>query len=355
MASRADPRVDPLLSPWLAQGRSHRRGRGRCPHRPEEPRLCRDRGDPAAERSLCGGRRRDPLRDLRNQPADLDRAELGTGGRGRERRRGRRDHGDPGCRLLRGPDHLVVSGALYLVLAVLKMGWIAQFLSRAVVTGFLFGRAIDVVIGELPKLTGTEVTGSNPLQELWSWLGTLGDAQLATVLVGGAALVVVFGLRHRATGPRSARPGRRGARGVVALRSRMPAVSPSLARCPRASRRSSCPRAAGGSSQHGRARGGGARAHRVLPDRRRRQGVRGQHRYRIDINQESVAQGMANVGAGLFQGMPVSTSLSASSLNDHIGRAYRPGLAHLRCDRPPHPAGAGAAVLRPAQRRCSRP
>src|SRR4029453_1268317 len=51
------------------------------------------------------------------------------------------------------------------------------------------------------------------------------------------------------------------------------------------------------------------------------------HRYRIDINQESLAQGMANVGAGLFQGMPVSTSLSASSLNDHSGA--RTGLASL--------------------------
>jgi SulP family sulfate permease len=51
------------------------------------------------------------------------------------------------------------------------------------------------------------------------------------------------------------------------------------------------------------------------------------HHYRIDINQESVAQGMANVGAGLFQGMPVSTSLSASSLNDHSGA--RTGLASL--------------------------
>jgi anti-anti-sigma factor len=51
------------------------------------------------------------------------------------------------------------------------------------------------------------------------------------------------------------------------------------------------------------------------------------HRYRIDINQESVAQGTANVGAGLFQGMPVSTSLSASSLNDHTGA--RTGLASL--------------------------
>jgi anti-anti-sigma factor len=43
------------------------------------------------------------------------------------------------------------------------------------------------------------------------------------------------------------------------------------------------------------------------------------HRYRIDVDQESVAQGMANVGAGMFQGMPVSTSLSASSLNESSG------------------------------------
>ena len=51
------------------------------------------------------------------------------------------------------------------------------------------------------------------------------------------------------------------------------------------------------------------------------------HRYQIDINQESVAQAVANSGAGLLQGMPVSTSLSASSLNDHSGA--RTGLASL--------------------------
>ena len=43
------------------------------------------------------------------------------------------------------------------------------------------------------------------------------------------------------------------------------------------------------------------------------------HRYRIDVNQESVAQGMANAASGVFQGMPVSTSLSASSLNESAG------------------------------------
>jgi MFS superfamily sulfate permease-like transporter len=67
----------------------------------------------------------------------------------------------------------LASGVLYLLLAVLGMGWVAQFLSRAVVTGFLFGAAIDVVVGELPKVTGTKASGSNSFQELRSWLGSL--------------------------------------------------------------------------------------------------------------------------------------------------------------------------------------
>src|SRR6476660_9578893 len=49
----------------------------------------------------------------------------------------------------------LVTGALFLILAALGLGRIAQFLSKAVVTGFLAGAAVDVVIGELPKLTGT--------------------------------------------------------------------------------------------------------------------------------------------------------------------------------------------------------
>ena len=223
----------------------------------------------------------------------------------------------------------LVSGVLFLLLAVLKMGWIAQFLSRAVVTGFLFGAAIDVVIGELPKLTGTKVTGSNPIQELWSWFGTLGDASLATVAVGAVALAVVFGLRMIA--PRI--PGALvlvigglvaswlfdlGAHGV-ALVGEVPRGLPSL-QVPDASllrdHASTIALAAvalvliGFSQTAGDARTFAAR-----------------HHYRIDINQESAAQGMANAGAGLFQGMPVSTSLSASSLNDHTGA--RTGLASL--------------------------
>ena len=223
----------------------------------------------------------------------------------------------------------LASGVLFVLLAVFKMGWIAQFLSRAVVTGFLFGAAIDVVIGELPKLTGTETSGSNPLQELWSWLGTVGDAHLLTVLVGGVSLVVVFGLRRIAPrvpgalvlvvgGLVASRLFDLGAHGV-ALVGTVPRGLPSF-EIPDAqllwAHAGTIAIAAvalvmiGFSQTAGDARAFAAK-----------------HRYRIDIDQESLAQGLANVGAGVFQGMPVSTSLSASSLNDHSGA--RTGLASL--------------------------
>ena len=223
----------------------------------------------------------------------------------------------------------LISGVVFLLLAAFKMGWIAQFLSRAVVTGFLFGAAIDVVIGELPKLTGTDASGSNPLQELWSWMGTLGDISAPTLVVGSVALAVVFGLRvvaPRIPGALVLVVGGLIASGLFDLGARGVAL---VGEVPRGLPRLDVPNAhllvdhpstiaaaavalvlIGFSQSAGDARSFAAK-----------------HRYRIDINQESVAQGMANVGAGVFQGMPVSTSLSASSLNDHTGA--RTGLASL--------------------------
>ena len=197
------------------------------------------------------------------------------------------------------------------------------------VTGFLFGAAIDVVIGELPKLTGTDVTGANPIQELRSWCSSLGGVSWVTVLVGAVSLTVVFGLRVIA--PRI--PGALvlvvggllvswifdlGAHGV-ALVGEVPRGLPTV-KLPEwhlvSAHTSTIAVAAvalvliGFSQTAGDSRSFAAK-----------------HHYRVDINQESVAQGMSNVGAGLFQGMPVSTSLSASSLNDHSGA--KTGLASL--------------------------
>ena len=72
----------------------------------------------------------------------------------------------------------LATGLLFLLLALLRMGWIASFLSKAVVTGFLAGAAVDVVIGELPKLTGTSAEGDSAWRSSASWLGSLGDDAL---------------------------------------------------------------------------------------------------------------------------------------------------------------------------------
>jgi SulP family sulfate permease len=215
----------------------------------------------------------------------------------------------------------LATGVLFLALALLRMGWIASFLSKAVVTGFLAGAAVDVVIGELPKLTGTSAEGDNAWRELASWLGSLDETHSTTVLVGAASLGVILGLRRLAP----AVPGALvlvaggliasalfdlGAHGV-ALVGDVPRGLP-VPELPDAGLvrdhagviavASVALLLIGFSQTAGDARAFAAR-----------------HRYRIDVNQESVAQGMANVGAGVFQGMPVSTSLSASSLNESAG------------------------------------
>src|SRR6476619_5284474 len=89
----------------------------------------------------------------------------------------------------------LVTGVLFLLLAAFKLGWIAQFLSKAVVTGFLAGAAVDVVVGELPKLTGTSSDGDNAWRELGSWFRTLGDIHWTTFLVGVGSLAVILALR----------------------------------------------------------------------------------------------------------------------------------------------------------------
>jgi SulP family sulfate permease len=215
----------------------------------------------------------------------------------------------------------LVTGLLFLALALLRLGWIARFLSKAVVTGFLAGAAVDVVIGELPKLTGTDAEGKNSWRELGSWLGSLGDVHGTTLLVGILALALILGLRFLAPAVPGAlvlvAAGIVGAALLdldehgVALVGDVPSglPAPQLPDLGLVGDHLATVFVAavalvliGFSQTAGDARAFAAR-----------------HRYRIDVDQESIAQGMANAGAGVFQGMPVSTSLSASSLNESAG------------------------------------
>jgi sulfate permease, SulP family len=215
----------------------------------------------------------------------------------------------------------LATGALFLALALLRMGWIAQFLSKAVITGFLAGAAIDVVIGELPKLTGTSSSGESGWRELATWIRSLTDVHWTTVLVGAASLAVILSLRFLApvvpgalvlvvSGLVASYVLDLGSHGVALVghvprglpAPRLPDLAVFQDHYATIGIAAFALLLIGFSQTAGDARAFAAR-----------------HRYRIDVNQESVAQGMANLGAGVFQGMPVSTSLSASSLNEAAG------------------------------------
>src|SRR4051812_890695 len=88
----------------------------------------------------------------------------------------------------------LLTGLLFLLAALLRMGWLSRLLSKPVITGFLFGAAIDVVIGELPKLTGTAAEGTNSWRELEGWIRGVHDLHGLTLAVGVVALVVMLTL-----------------------------------------------------------------------------------------------------------------------------------------------------------------
>ncbi len=215
----------------------------------------------------------------------------------------------------------LVTGALFLLMALLRLGWISRFLSKAVITGFLAGAAVDVAIGELPKLTGTSTEGDNAWQELGSWLGSLADTEGTTLLVGLVSLAVILAVRARAPqvpgalvlvigGLLASSLLDLGDHGV-ALVGDVPSGLPS-------------PALPDGDlfTTHAATIGIAAVALLLIGFSQTAGDARAfaaRHRYRIDLNQETIAQGMANAGAGVFQGMPVSTSLSASSLNESSG------------------------------------
>lgn len=64
----------------------------------------------------------------------------------------------------------LATAALYLVLGVLRMGWVSTFLSRAVMAGFILGFSIGIIIGQSAKLLGVNVGSGTYAQELWRTL-----------------------------------------------------------------------------------------------------------------------------------------------------------------------------------------
>ncbi|HQR25831.1 MAG TPA: SulP family inorganic anion transporter [Nocardioides sp.] len=90
----------------------------------------------------------------------------------------------------------LLTGAVFLVLAALRMGFISRLFAEPVLDGFIIGLGFYVAVGQLPKLVGTEKHEGNTLQQLAGLLSDAGSWNTATLVVGVGSLAALM-LLHR--------------------------------------------------------------------------------------------------------------------------------------------------------------
>jgi len=210
----------------------------------------------------------------------------------------------------------VVAGIVALVAGLLRLGFLANFISRPVLSGFIVGLALTILIGQLPKLFGISPGTGNFFEQAWRLVSHLPDTQGVTLLVGTISLALILALRRVA--PRV--PG-----SLVAVAAGIAAVKVLDLDVPTVgSVRSGLP-ALGlpeiGTADAGRLVAGGLGVVLIAFA----EGFGAAQAYasgagrRVDANDELVALGGANLAAGLSSGMVVSGSLSKTAVNASAG------------------------------------
>jgi sulfate permease, SulP family len=90
----------------------------------------------------------------------------------------------------------VITAIILLLARLLRLGFIADFLSRTVLVGFLTGVGLQVGISVLSQMLGVPVDSHRPVVELWEVLSGLPHAHLLTVALSASVLAFVLLLRR---------------------------------------------------------------------------------------------------------------------------------------------------------------
>jgi sulfate permease, SulP family len=213
----------------------------------------------------------------------------------------------------------VVTSLAALIAGLLRLGFVANFISEPVLKGFIIGLALTIIVGQLPKLFGMEGGEGDFFEKLWAWLTNLDETHLPTLAVGLVSLGIVFVCREylpRAPGPLIAVIFGIAAVALFGLDSQgvsivgeIEAGLPSLG-LPDATldHYLGIAPAALGVMLVGFAEGLGAGKTYAA-----------RHHYEIDANRELIGLGAANLGSGLSGGMVVNGSLSKTAVNGSAG------------------------------------
>ncbi len=212
-------------------------------------------------------------------------------------------------------------GGVQMVMGIARLGNLLNFVSHAVLLGFTAGAAVLIAFKQLPGLLGVPLEkGQAFLVTLFKLLTNVGQAHLATFLLGAATIAVILAIKKF----RPRWPGTLLAmilvgllvyvfdldRHGVAVVGAIPASLPPF-HLP-----------ASESMAHMGRLAPGALAIAILGLVEAvsiAKSIADQTRQRLNVNREFVAQGMANVGAALFSGYPGSGSFTRSAVNFRAG------------------------------------
>lgn len=227
--------------------------------------------------------------------------------------------GDPSRRPALAAGLALCVGGVCLLAWLARLGFLADLLSRPVLVGYLGGVALIMIISQLGTVTGLRLTGTTAVAELRSFLGRLGEINAVTLALASGVLAFLLIVSHRF--PHAPVPllGVLAAAAVttlldlgadgVALVGPVPAglPTPRLPAVDAADLRALAVAALGVTVVGYTDNVLTARAFAHRGD------------YRVDGEQELLALGAANVGAGLVGGFPVSSSGSRTVIGDAMG------------------------------------
>ena len=92
----------------------------------------------------------------------------------------------------------LLAGAMLVVARLVRLGFLANFLSRTVLVGFLTGVGVQVAVGQLGAMLGVHVTGSGTVEKLVGVVRALPRLHVTDLVVCAALAAVVLGARRLA-------------------------------------------------------------------------------------------------------------------------------------------------------------
>ena len=88
------------------------------------------------------------------------------------------------------------TGLVFIAAGLARLGWVANFMSKTVIEGFIIGLSISIIIGQLGGLLGIDVSGENSFEKLWDVISQIGGWDRTTTIVGVVSLALLFALER---------------------------------------------------------------------------------------------------------------------------------------------------------------